>query len=59
MARRKRKGREEQPPESNRGRPDARGIFVIFEPEEEQEQQPPEQQRRPAEDEPLARDDGD
>jgi hypothetical protein len=42
----KRKKREEKPAKSNRGREDARGVFIVFE----------EQER--AEDEPLARERG-
>jgi hypothetical protein len=42
MARRKK--REEKPAKSNRGRPDARGVFIVFE------------QQVHDEDEPLARD---
>ena len=57
MARRR---RQEKPPRSNRGRPDARGVFVIFERDEEPEATE-EREQDPArdEDEPLARDDGD
>ena len=54
MARRKK--REEKPAKSNRGRPDARGVFIVFDQEQPVEQTEP----RPDEDQPLARDeDGD
>jgi len=52
----RRKKREEKAAKSNRGRPDARGVFIVF----DQEQPVEEAEPRPDEDQALVRDeDGD
>jgi hypothetical protein len=47
------KKRDDPPAKSNRGRPDARGVFIVFEQEEEHAENEP----RADADQALARDD--
>jgi hypothetical protein len=48
----RKRNREEKPAKSNRGRPDARGVFIVF----DQEETPAAAEPRADEDQPLARD---